>query len=69
MNPAAAAVAVAGVPGVSTPPPPDHVYDILTTTGITPLQHEGMINVHDLLGVEDFEYIRLQDVDTCVRVY
>ena len=41
----------------------------ITTTGMTNTQRNGMSNAHDLIDLEDLEYIQPQDVENIVKVY
>ena len=42
----------------------DTLYDvraIFTTLGMTTTQRDGMMNTHNLTGMENFDYIRVND--------
>ena len=51
----AAASAGAGAGGTSDPL--EYVRTIFTTTGMKITQRDGMINAHNLTGMDDFDYI------------
>ena len=63
----AAAASGAGTGG--TADPLDNVRAIFTTFGMTTTHHDGMINVHNLTGMDDFDYIRVNDVRSFIKVW
>ena len=73
-NPAAAgeaglAAAAAGVGAGGTVEPLEEVIAIFTTLGMTTTQRDGMINAHNLTGMDDFDYIRVDDAISFIKVW
>ena len=65
-NPAAAgaeglASSESGAGAVCTADPLDNMRAIFTTLGMTTTQIGGIINTHNLMGMDDFDYIRVND--------
>ena len=49
--------------------PLDNVISIFTTLGMTITQRDGMNNAHNLTGMDDFDYIRVDDAGSFVKVW
>ena len=56
------AVAAAGAVAGGPEDPLDDVRAIFTTIGMTINQRDGTINAHNLTSMDDFDYIRVDDV-------
>ena len=72
-NPAAAgseglAEAAAGAGSSGTTDPLDDVRVIFTTIRMTITQRDGMINAHNITGIGDFYYIRVDDSGSFIKV-
>ena len=52
-----------------TSDPLDDVRSIFTTLGMTITQRDGMINAHNLTGTDDFDYIRVDDSRSFIKVW
>ena len=63
----AAEAAGAGVRG--TVDPLDEMISIFTMLGIKINQRDGMISVHNLTGMDDFYYIKVDDAESFVNVW
>ena len=55
------AAAAAGVGTGGMEDPLEDVRDIFTTLGMTKTHCDGMINAHNLMGMDDFDSIRVND--------
>ena len=62
-----ASVAEVGVGG--TADQLDNVRVIFTTLGMTITHCDGMINTHNLTGMDDFYYIRVDDSGSFIKVW
>ena len=62
------ATSAAGARAGGTVDPLDDVRAIFTTLGMTNTQCDGMINPHNLTGIDDFDYIRIDDFGSFVKV-
>ena len=47
----------------------EDVRAIFTTFGMTNTQYDGMINSHNLTGMDDFDYIRVNDAGLFIKVW
>ena len=63
----AAEAAGAGVRG--TVDPLDEMISIFTMLGIKINQRDGMISVHNLTGMDDFYYIKVDDAESFVNIW
>ena len=63
----AAVAAGEGAGGMADPL--DDVRAIFTTLGMTITQCDGMINDHNLTGMDDFDYIKVNDAVSFVKVW
>ena len=73
-NPAAAGLAglaaeAAGAVAGGTEDPLGDVRAIFTTLGMTITQRDGMINAHNIMGMNNFDYIRVDDDGSSVKVW
>ena len=73
-NPAAAggleqAAAVAGAGAGGTSDPLDDMRAIFAMLGMKITQRDGMINAHNLMGMYDFDYIRVNDAGSFIKVW
>ena len=73
-NPVAAEAAgldvlAAGTGAGGTADPLDDVRAIFTTLRMKITQRDGMINSHNLTGMDDFDYIRVDDAGSFVKVW
>ena len=62
------AVAEAGSGAGGMEDPLDDVISIFTTIGVTINQCDGIINAHNLTGMDDFDYIRVDDSVSFIKV-
>ena len=63
----AAAASGAGVGG--TEDPLNNVRAIFTTLRMTITQHDGIINAHNITGMENFYHIRVDDDGSFIKVW
>ena len=70
-NPEAAglAAAAAGAGAGGTAYPLDDVRANFTTPRITITQHDGMINAHNITGMDNFDYIRVDDAKSFFKAW
>ena len=69
---AGAAVIAAAAAGAGTGGPLDPLYDvraIFTTLEMMIAQRDGMINAHNLISMDNFYYIRVDDTKSLVKVW
>ena len=62
-----ATAAGAGAGGIADPL--DDVGAIFTTLGMTTTQRDGMINAHNITGMDEFDYIRVDDAVSFIKVW
>ena len=73
IDPAAAgapglAAAAAGVGAGGTAEPVENVRSIFTMPGMTITHHYGIINAHNLTGMDNFDYIRVNDYGSFINI-
>ena len=58
----------AGAGAGGTAYPLDNIRSIFATLGMIITHRDGMINAYNLMGIDDFEYFRVNDDESFVKV-
>ena len=67
--PAGLSASSGGAGKVGTADPLYDVRSIFTILGMTITQHDGIMNAHNLTGMDDFDYIRVDDTGSFIKLW